>query len=241
MVEEYKVRSGFKCNPWAIKKLSGLQLCAFICPRHADPSAATILASRCWLLIQMYSPCLSAPGVGAPSDTAVRVYSLVFMSLNKSFWPPSCFGLLAAPDTEAMNRPLVSTKGTRVKAFTPCTPLTAVFVFRSFRWSVSWPTTLTPTEIAQQLFEKLGYSRIYGSRMMNSNDFGDFLTFPLCHEVDICPFEWIISNFGWILTEFGIDWCPPQKNVSNFSYIFIFHPSSQTLNVLNTLAKYLQS
>lgn len=79
MMEEYKVRSGFKCNPWAIKKLSGLQLCAFICPCRADPSAATILPSHFWILIQMYSPSLSLPGVGAPSDTVVHVYSLVFL------------------------------------------------------------------------------------------------------------------------------------------------------------------
>lgn len=31
----------------------------------------------------------------------------------------------------------------------------AVLVFRSDRWSVGWPTTLTSTEIAQQLFEEL--------------------------------------------------------------------------------------
>lgn len=99
MVEEYKVRSGFKCNPWAIKKLSGLQLCAFICPCHADPSAATILPSHFWILIQIYSPSLSLPGVGAPSDTVVHVYSLVFfMSWNKSLEPPSPLDLLAAPD-----------------------------------------------------------------------------------------------------------------------------------------------
>lgn len=87
MVEEYKVRSGFKCNPWAIKKLSGLQLSAFICPCFADPSAATILASHCRLLIQMYSPCLSLPGVGAPSDTVVHVYSLVFYELKQVIVP----------------------------------------------------------------------------------------------------------------------------------------------------------
>lgn len=208
MVEEYKVRSGFKCNPWAIKKLSGLQLCAFICPRHADPSAATILASHCWLLIQMYSPCLSVAGVGAPSDTAVRVYSLVFMSLNKSFWPPSCLGLLAAQDAEAMNRPLVSTKGAGVQAFTPCTPLTVVLFFRSVRWSVCWPTTLTPTEIP----EKLGYSRISGSRMINSNDFGDFLTFPFV------PWGWHLSFWGNYL-KFWMD--------SNWIWHWLMSPSEK--------------
>lgn len=77
MAEEYKVRSGFKCNPWAIKKLSGLQLCAFICPSRADLSAATVLPSHFWLLIQMYSPSF-AFGVGAPNNTVVHVYSLVF-------------------------------------------------------------------------------------------------------------------------------------------------------------------
>lgn len=106
MVEEYKVRSGFKCNPWTIKKLSGLQLCAFICPCRADPSAATILPSHFWILIQIYSPSLSLPGVGAPSDTVAHVYSLVFfMSWNKSLELPSPLDLLAAPDMPASKHP----------------------------------------------------------------------------------------------------------------------------------------
>lgn len=101
MVGEYKVRSGFKCNPWAIKKLCGLQHPAFICPCHGDPSAATISPSHCWLLIQMYSPCLPPPGVGAPSDTVLHVYSLVVMSLNKSSCLPSGPFLLAASNSYA--------------------------------------------------------------------------------------------------------------------------------------------
>ena len=87
MVDEYKVRSGFKYNPWAIQKLSGLQLCTFICQCYADPSTAAILPPHCWILIQMYSPRLSVPDVGAPSDTVVNFYSLVcVLSLNMVCW-----------------------------------------------------------------------------------------------------------------------------------------------------------
>lgn len=156
MVEEYKVRSGFKCNPWAIKKLSGLQLCAFICPFCADPSAATISVSRSRLLIQMYSPWLPLLGVCAPSDTVVHVYWLVFMSLKTPLCLASHHCFLAVPNSHtskaaaarwlSCNSFWVSGKGAGAKPFTSCSFL-AMSVFWPIRHSVCRYTTLTQTEI----------------------------------------------------------------------------------------------
>ncbi len=211
MVGEYKVRSGFKCNPWAAEKLSGLQLCAFICPCLADPSAATISASRCWLLIQMYSPCLSLPGVGASSDTAVHVYSLVFMSLNKSLYAPGSHGLLAAPDSHTSRDATgrwesgsgmweemepeslhVFTHGCREGSVCPQVRLSVCHFVQD--WSICrafWYIALTfgaDIHGAQRWF-LLAY-------------FADPLTFlKRHHEVDICGYEWNFSTAtdGFIL------------------------------------------
>lgn len=98
MVEEYKVRSGFKCNPWAIKKLSGLQLCAFICLCHTDPSAATISASHCWLLIQMYSPCLLMPGCWCSQRHSSAYVFTCFYELKQAIMPTQS-SWFAAPDS----------------------------------------------------------------------------------------------------------------------------------------------
>lgn len=73
--------TGFKCNPWAIKKLSGLQLRPFICLCHADPSAARVLPFP-FLDIDsnvFSGPTLCLPAGGAPSNTAVDVYPVVFL------------------------------------------------------------------------------------------------------------------------------------------------------------------
>lgn len=78
---------------------------AFIRLHHADPSAATISAFRCWLLIQMHSPCLPLPGAGAPSDTREHVCSLVFMSLNKSLHLPNRLGFICCFKWPHIHRP----------------------------------------------------------------------------------------------------------------------------------------
>lgn len=70
------MRSGSRCNPCTMEKPSAAA--HSFCPRLADPSAATISPSRFCILIQMHWPGLSLADVGAPSDTVLRVYSLIF-------------------------------------------------------------------------------------------------------------------------------------------------------------------
>lgn len=95
MVEEYKVRSGFKSNSWAMKKFCGLQLCAFIYPCHqqlqsgllcvaADSNVFSLpVPAWCWCSLRQNSACLST----------------CLYELKQAIMPWQSLGLLDAPDS----------------------------------------------------------------------------------------------------------------------------------------------
>lgn len=172
MGEEYKVGSGFKCNPWAIKKLSGLQHCPFICLCHADPSAATISASHCWLLIQMYSPCLLVPGVGTPSNR-VHVYSLVVPSLNKPSCLPSCPLLQIATHSKPLQGDEIGLNVFLLLAPIKPTCDIACLIVMSLDFEPVW-TILNIGFVTRKL----------NGGAQRSNNFGDPPTFLKCNHFD---------------------------------------------------------